>query len=317
MAWRKKKNTFRSRRKEIRLYRKHFLVSGSVACGVLLLGVLVWYGARRPEVTVTAISVSGGDTVSHDVIQNKVESVLSGTYAFLIPRRFSFLLPKQEIANAIDAIPRVHNASVVRTSRNTLAVSFDEYVPYALWCDSVKETATSTSSCIFVDEQGYAYADAPALFGETLVRFVIEGRKPEKGAHVYDAKTLTHYQSFSDAIASHHQHRLRAITETVDGDLTLNLSGDVNLLIAKDANIQTIFENIESILQSDTFKGKPFESFEYIDLRFGNKVYVKERGAGEEGGATTTVSGPLAPTLGESTTTFIPPIAPLSTSTVR
>lgn len=277
-----KKTTFRSRRREVRLYRKHLFVSGSIAFCVFLLGVGIWYGARRPEVTVNAIAVEGGVTVSHDIVRSKVESVLAGTYALLIPRHFSYALPERQIASAVNSIPRVHNASVVRTSRNELAVSFDEYMPYALWCDSLTEDASATPACIFVDENGYAYADAPPLFGETLVRFVTEEKKPEIGEHVFDSETIAHYRAFADAIATYHESRLRAITETKDNDLILRLSDNVDLLITKDADIQNVFENIESVLQADGFKGKPLSTFEYIDLRFGNKIYVKEHGADEE-----------------------------------
>ena len=275
----KKKNNFRRPRKEIRQYRKHFMVSGLCACLVFLIGLGIWYGARRPEVTIRTISVSGGSTVPHELIENKVQSVLTGTYALLIPRRFAYIFPQKDIIAIVNAIPRVHDASVIRASSNELRVSFEEYTPYALWCDSATIEASSTPTCVFLDEKGFAYAPAPTLIGETLIRLVIEGRIPEQGVQVYNAETLARYAVFSRSISSHHDSHLRAITETKDGDLILHLSSDVNVLMTKDASIQDIFEKIESLFQSDSFKGKQLEEFEYIDLRFGNKVYVKERGA--------------------------------------
>lgn len=282
----RKKHTFRSERREVRLYRKHFIASGLVAVCVFVVGVGVWYGTRRPEVTLRTIAIEGGTTVSHEVVRDKVESILAGTYALLIPHRFAFMFPETQIANAINTIPRVHNAVVERTSRTELSVRFEEYMPYALWCDFIALDASTTPSCIFVDAQGFAYADAPPLLGETLLRFVVEGKKPEKGTSIYNANTLAHYRSFSDAIAQNHKHRLSAITETTDGDLILHLSGDVRVLITKDSAIETVFENIESIFQAEEFKEKPLEGFEYIDLRFGNRVYIKPRGAGEEASST-------------------------------
>lgn len=264
------------------MYRKHLFVSGGIAFLVLILSVAVWYGARRPEVTITEVEVSGGSTVPLEAVRTKAESLLSGTYALLIPRRFSYLFPKTEIIDAIDSMPRVHSTSVVRDSRNKISVTFDEYVPYALWCNAIATNASATPACIFVDDQGFAFATAPALYGETFVRFAIEGRGPVVGEHVYDPETLAHYRSFAEAIATYHHSRLASIFETKDSDLMLSLSSGVTLMITKDADIQSIFENIESILLSEKFKSTPLESFEYIDLRFGSKIYVKEWGAGDE-----------------------------------
>ncbi len=287
-----KKNTFRSRKREVRQYRARLLASCMSGGVVLMIGLLVWYGARRPEVTISNISVSGGATVSHDAVRDKVDSVLSGTYGFLIPHRFSFSYPQEKLVEAVNAIPRIHGATIVRSSLTGVDVTFEEYVPYALWCDAVATQGAPAPHCLFVDERGYAYADAPPLFGETLVRFVTEQRTPTIAAYVYDTATLSRYRHFVDAIAKNHQHRLGAITETKDGDLILHLSGDVDLLMTKDADIQDIFDTIESIFESEEFKGMPLESFEYIDLRFGNKVYVKQRGAGEEEPVETASSTP-------------------------
>jgi|GEM_PF-1504290 len=278
----KQKNNFRSRRKEVRQYRAHLLWSSLSACMVLLLGVGIWYGSRLPEVTIASVVISGGETVPHEVVQKKVEMALSGSYALLIPRRFSYLVPYQDIITAINSIPRVHDASVIRSFRNELSISFQEYVPYALWCDRVLTGSSTPAYCLFVDENGFAYSEAPPLLGETFVRFVVEGKKPEVGVHVYDTEALLRYRLFSDAISKNHKHRLRAITETKDSDLILHLSGEVNILMTKSADIEGIFQNIESVFLAKEFKGKKLESFEYIDLRFGNKVYIKERGAGEE-----------------------------------
>lgn len=300
MIWGKKQK-FRSRKKEIRHYRAHLIISGTGACLVLLLAVAVWYGARRPEVTIASVTVSGGTTVPHELIEDKIKSVLTGTYALLIPRRFTYLLPYHDLTEAVNSIPRVHDASVVRSSRNELAVTFEEYVPHALWCDSVATDARATPVCLFVNDQGLAYAEAPSLLGETLLRFIVEERKPAKGTSVYDTDTLQKYTAFSNAISEHHKHRLRAITETKDGDLILHLSGGVNILITKNESIQDAFEKIESLFEAKEFQGKTMEEFEYIDLRFGNKVYVREWGAGDE--ATTTVSTPELPDAVTSETT--------------
>lgn len=269
--------------------KRRIIASGFSAFLILVLASLVWYGTRRPEVTITDLSVTGGTTVSHDAVRAKADSVLSGTYALLVPRRFSFMYPHEELVLALNSIPRVHDAEVERTSRNELSITFEEYVPYALWCDTFVYSSSTPASCLFVDDRGYAYADAPPLLGETLVRFVVEGKEPEVGIFVHEPVSLERLKDLAQAIFENHAHRLRGITETKDGDLTLHLSGDVDVLMRKDADVDAVFSTIESLLSAPEFKEIPLEGFEYIDLRFGNKVYVKQRGVGEtEGLATST-----------------------------
>lgn len=285
-----KRNAFRSKKAEVKEHKRRMLASGLSALLILLVGVLVWYGARRPEVTIRTIAVAGGTTVSHDAVRAKVESALAGTYVLLIPKRFSYLYPEQEVRAAVNEVPRAHNATVSRLSRTELAVTFDEYMPYALWCDTFSKDASVAASCLFVDANGYAYASAPPLVGETLVRFVVEGRTPETGAYVHEPAYMAELAQLAQALYENHAHRIGGITATKDGDLTLHLSGGVDLMMTKETDINDAFAIIESVLAAPEFEDMPLEDFDYIDLRFGNTVYVKERGVEVQSAKTATTS---------------------------
>lgn len=254
--------------------RRRVLASGSVALLVLLLGCTVWYGTRREEVTIARIDVSGGETVSHEAVRTKVESALSGTYALLIPHRFTYLFPRSAIAEAVNAIPRVHGAAVVRSSRTALSVTYDEYIPAALWCAA--RDLGEMRDCVFVDQHGYAFDEAPRLMGETLVRFVVEGRPPVQYGVLYDAQTLGRYLSFADALVATRDARVVTVTETADGDLMLQTNNRAQILIRKDADMQDVLEIIDSIFINETFAKRSLRDYLYIDLRFGNKVFLKE-----------------------------------------
>ncbi len=276
MAW-FTKSTIRSRRREVRQNRKRLIASSLGALAVLLLAGGVFYGARREAVTISHITVAGGATVPHDLIEERVETVLSGTYALFIPRRFSFLFPREEIIEALNSIPRVHNANVVRSSRDTLNVSFEEYVPNALWCADA-----SSTQCYFIDVQGLAYAEAPALQGETLVRFIREEKAPVRGEYVYDTEKLLSLRQLSQVVRDTYALRVRSITETKDHDLVMRLTDGVSLLMPYDTQSDDVVEKIASILSAKEFEGLALRDFEYIDVRFGNKVYVRKLGALEE-----------------------------------
>lgn len=282
-----KRTEYRSKRAGAKEHRRRMIASGLSALFALTVGLLVAYVTRLPSVTIQTISVEGGTTVSHDAVRAKVESALSGTYALLIPRRFAYFYPEQDVRDAVNSVPRAHNAEIVRVSQTELKVTFSEYLPYALWCESLSEDASSPAPCLFVDARGYAYAEAPPLVGETLVRLIVEGRAPEIGVFVHDPEYLKTLGNLTQALYENHGHRLRAITATKDGDLTLHLNGDVDVLMTKDTDISDAFATIESLLAAPEFKDIPLQDFDYIDLRFGNTVYVKERGADDSVASTT------------------------------
>ncbi len=115
---------------------------------VIVVGYGIWYVTRLPSLTIADISVSGGGTIPHEVIQSEVERELAGTYLALIPRRFTYLYPAAAIKSTIGAIPRVKDVTLERSERTALIVSFTEYEPFALWCDEARQ------HCLFIDEFG-------------------------------------------------------------------------------------------------------------------------------------------------------------------
>lgn len=258
---------------------------------VLLALVLagVWYGTRMASVTLSTVSVSGVQTLSEAEIVRRVEGVLDGSYVLLIPRRFSFLYPHDALVAELRAVPKIADVSVTRASHTGLVVSVHEHLPYALWC------AEEQHMCVFVSSDGTAFAPAPPLHGAVLLRYVKEGVQPEVGAELAEARYLTGTREFSRALAQEHGMYVERVRETAMGDVEYRLRGGGELLVSRDASIQSVFENLDSILADSAFAHLTPYNFEYIDLRFGNEVFVKERAPAV---ATEDVDETAAATLG-------------------
>lgn len=267
---------------------------------VILLAVLlvialtstgIYKGTRHPSVTLTTIDVQGGETIDHEVIRHRARELLKGTYLFLVPRTFAYFYPEEEIRAAIARIPRVHNVSVHRDSPTSIEVTFSEYVPIALWCDSL--SATSTEPCLFVDRTGYAFSEAPHLTGSTFIRFVTENREPLVDETILSPQRLFALGEFMEALKERHEMRISAITLTDEGDVTYHLVGGGEILVVESASIQDTFDTLESLLRAEQYAHLEPGDFEYIDLRFNDKVYIREAGAAtstETGTASTSTS---------------------------
>lgn len=248
------------------------LVIGLLVIGffsMILVGI--WYGTRIEALTLTAVKISGGETVNHDRVREVVERELDGVYLGMVPRRFAWLYPEQSILEAVKKIDRVRTVSLQRVGGRELNLWFDEYIPKALWC-----TAVDSTDCLFLDASGYAFATAPVLTGGGLLRFVEIGKDP--GLHESVASTaLIESAVLTVSLLEEMNWLVSHVEVGREGDVYMKLIGGGELKVDLTKQPSATIENLRVILESDEFKHLLPGNFQYIDLRFGDKIYVSEK----------------------------------------
>ncbi len=253
-----------------------FVLLKQIGIGLLVFAVVgllitaIWYGTRIQSLTITTVTVSGGETISHAGVEEVAKTALEGQYIGLIPRRFAWLYPRSEIRQTIEKFERIYNVSVSRTNGTSLSITFDEYRPYALWCSS----ATGTE-CMFIDSAGYAFGHAPNLSGGSFLRFVTIGRQAAIGEEVLEQETFNNLLAMTNLLASSGWFVSRVEVDSV-GDAFLKITGGGELKVLATEPAEQIVENLLVVLASDDFPDIKPGNFQYIDLRFGNKVFVNE-----------------------------------------
>lgn len=255
----------------------------------ILLGVLVtaltalliygiWYGTRQPEVTIDTVTVSGGETIDHEIIKERVWEQLQGSYIKLVPYRFSYLYPRQKIIESIAGMPRIKTIVIDRIGRKELAVSVTEYTAAYLWCDESQE------SCYFTDGDTFAFAAAPNLKGGSFLRLSTPDREPEVGQTVLSKQEQTELSAFLHKMTEKGWLVTAvSIDRAADAYLTIASGGELKISLKESA--EQSFANLETALSADGFASVVPGEFRYIDLRFGNKVFVNRT---DEVAATTT-----------------------------
>lgn len=296
MLWKstRQRGSFRGHRARDRLRRRRIVRLIILLCvsGGLVTGI--WHGTRMQSLTITRVEVTGGRTVDAEKIRQEVQSLLDQSYVLLVPKRFSYTYPHDAILEAVKRLPRVASATVVRASPTSLSITLTEYAPYALWCDYAPLVDTQ-NPCLFISEDGFAFAQAPSLQGATFLRYMTEGRTPEVGASLADPEYMQATKDFTRALMVRHGMSVSAIIETKDGDVHYRMDNGGKLFVPKNADMQEVFENLDAVLLSNEFKHIASSDFVYIDLRFGNKVFVKEFET--ETAATSTDRMPEAPLI--------------------
>lgn len=273
MAIRDQKQRVRVRihaREELSPIRKYIRWFFQVVClGIFVL--LVWYITRMPQVTVTDILIKGGVTVSHDDIRLAVEGVLDETYFTLIPKRFTFFIPEEDLVSAVARVPRTHSVSVTRDGLTSLKVTFAEYMPDALWCEDQKE-----QKCMYIDEEGRAFTVAPDLNGGALVRYRSEGVGEIKEGDTLDTSLIKTFKTLRTRMNEELKLRVSQIILKRNGDIELHCNGGGMILVSSTKDVQSTFEDLATVLASKEFTHLASGNFKYIDLRFERKVFINE-----------------------------------------
>ena len=235
------------------------------------LGAGTWYLTRLPALSLNRVEVTGGITLDEGALRARVEDALEGSYLFLIPKRFLYTYPHDALVELIEHEPRSAGVTIERDGQ-MLSVHVTEHIPVALWCAE----SEVHEGCVFLSEGGEAFDQAPRLEGAVLHRYVTEGRAPEAGVPFAPAAFLADTEAFAEALERQHGMRARSITRTADGDLRYRILGGGEIAVAADAPVDEVFANLDSVLGSAEFAHLAPGNFAYIDLRFGNKVFVKE-----------------------------------------
>lgn len=246
-----------------------------VVFGVLLLFLVVGIGwgthhfTHLPEQQINKVKIEGGDTVNIKDLENLVWGELEGKYIGLIPRANKYLYPRHEVNESLLQYPRVKEVDVVRDDQE-LSIKFSEYSPYALWCDE------ELGRCLLVDRDGFSFAEAPQLEGGVMYRFIVENSVLLERSHMLPAPALERTVEFAKSLKEVFGLEVSVITHTAAEDVFYRLQSGAEFRTSLRMEDAATLENLGSILNSDEFSHLTADNFQYIDLRFGNKVYVNE-----------------------------------------
>ncbi len=151
-------------------------------------------------------------------------------------------------------------------------IAFEEFDPVALWC-TVEDT-----DCVFLDGAGYAFATAPELTGSALTRYSVPNKRPVVGetpfSPLYMETTTGLATRLEDELALYITHVVRAD----EVDTTYRLASGAEIKVSERMSAAETFENLQTIFANEDFADLQAGQFAYIDLRFGDKVFVSEVG---------------------------------------
>lgn len=279
MLWRKR--TLKTPQLARRRRRMFFLkVAGVFVLCLLFVGGVV-YLLNREEVLFERVVVSGAEVLDARELETFAAGHLEGKYLFTIPRSNIFLYPKYTIAaNVFENYKRLKDVEVERENWRTLRVSVVEREPHTQWCGENRLEGV-VPECYFLDEDGYIYALAPTFSDDVYFHFYGPLGSGEPIGQFFLERS--EYRSLSLFLSTLREDDIAVQDLAVrdEMDYELYLKGDVQVIFGRKQDLGRVYENLKSVLLSEAFKDVELHTLQYIDLRFGNKVYYKFRDSEE------------------------------------
>ena len=235
---------------------------------ILIVGGLA-YLSNSDSVKISDINVNDTSFFDKKEIEKIIREELEGRYLLVLGKNNIFLLPKYKIEERV----REYNKSIKTVLVNlsgtrSISVNIEEYKPTAVWCQD--------SDCYYLNEDGFIFNKAPLEYDKNLVKFNDWLKGEPVGKNYTDPEIFKKMITLINLVA---KVPLKIVSVNTDDGLTFNLHTDVGtrLLYEINDNPEDVANNLNTVLEKDAINRAQLNNIDYIDLRFGNKVYYKIR----------------------------------------
>lgn len=260
----------------VRRARRRRLIILSVIYTILAGSVflVVWQLSYVSWMRIDSVVISGTKALSRSDVFDRVIPHLSGAYGGVFSRRNAFLYPQQAITEDVAAaFPRIETIRVSRDGLHTVLVEISERTPVALTC-----RRGGDATCYLLDAHGFIFSDAPHFSGDAYVVYSAKLVEEPVGRRFLSSRGFAELHAFVQSLTglALYAHAVEVYDDFYE--ITVRVQGsDTRLAVSAAMPYEETFRNLEAILSEENFS---IGEVEKIDLRFGNKVFFREKTVG-------------------------------------
>ena len=212
------------------------------------------------------IQVAADKKIYIDEIKDIVAREINRKIAFFDSKSI-FLASTEEINKKIrEKFPQIAEISFSKNFPSALAVEVKERVPIATWCQN--------DDCFYLDKDGVIYERCqekklPVItFNATLT-------EAKLGKILIEKDSLTKILDFNNALQQDFDFKVTGLIFSQEGEeLTVKTNESWQIFFSTKNEAKNQIDNLSALLK----EGIPPErrqDLEYINLKFGNKTYIK------------------------------------------
>lgn len=247
---------------------------------LVLLIAAASYAAHRPGFCLSKVELSGGVLVTEEEVSDKSLSFLSGSYLYLFPKNNVLWLPRKKLESYLkDQFKRIDTLDMQLKDFHTLQISIKERSPYAIWCDKPPAivgdlTYQDSEKCYFLDQNSTVFAEAPLFSGDAYFKYygLVSG-DPLGKEYISSSTEFAAISGFIDSIKALNLHPLYLVADS-DSQFSIILQKGLKIYFDTKNPLEETYQNLSALLKTKPLTDS-LDSVDYIDLRFGNKLFYK------------------------------------------
>lgn len=244
---------------------------GGFVVAAMVVGVAA---TLLPAVQLTDVRVSGLQTLDERDVRAHLAVSLGKKYALLFPRRSYFLLHTASLADGLrGAFPAIAGVDMEKTFPQILAVRITERNFWAIMCNTLQDVAPL--ACAALDETGFAYESAPLPQGNLILMLESDRPSLEVGETRIDEGLVREMQALQRGIreATGREVARFEVRDRVSGEIRARAADGFMIWFKRGDDIANAMRVLKKVLDAEI--GNRRENLDYIDVRFGNKVFYK------------------------------------------
>lgn len=255
------------------------------------------YLSSLKEINIAEVEVVGNKIIKAEDVKTSVQDEISGKYLWLFPKTNVLFYPQNKIKeNLQNTFKRIKDVNLsIENNRTKLLITITEREPKYLWCGELIPSLRSDSNepkCYFMDSVGYIFDEAPYFSPGVYFKFygLAQMATAEGDQNINTENPFGQYflkDKFANIVQF--KNNLENMKLSLDSFYLTN-QGDGNFFLSSktapepqirfklDSDFENLAENLDAALDTDPFKTEfknKYALLQYIDLRFGNKVYYK------------------------------------------
>ena len=236
---------------------------------IIFLAVAFYFAIFYPFFQISHIEISGVKKVQTQEIENIIAAAIQKKIIFFDTKSIFLANPKEMNKKILEKFLQIKTADIKRKLPDTLVVLIEERIVVANYCQN--------DICFHIDDTGIAFENGENE-GDIVIKNnnpspqILPGKQVLKKEYVdailkiqrelkRDFDIIISYFSILDS-----ESKMEVLTQD-SGKFYFNMEGDMNSQIV----------NLNSVLKEQIPTEKRMD-LEYIDLRFGDKVFYKYKG---------------------------------------
>ncbi len=268
-----------------RLKRKRILFRAALgAAGFLVSFAAVSALFYIPALRIKNIVVRGNSILESAEIISAVTQTINGKYVGIFPKDSILVFPKEKIsAELAKKFGRIKRVSVKRGFPDSLSVTIEERKPTALFCQENKQNYAANFAskpgvgnenvCYFIDQDGIVFEPAPNFSDNVYVKFYAEGGEAASGAGIPEKISGFKKMMWFAEAARNSGVDIIKVAMAKERMKKFYSSEGWFIMLNENDDFQTAFENLKLALGEKIKDNRKY--LEYLDLRFGNKLFYK------------------------------------------